>query len=288
MKPGYMTSEFWLALLMQVIAFCVLIGWVPRGDESKLDNLASSACTSIFALLTVLATFWKYASARLHLKSIDLGYEPNGGLPGDDPNDPEDIAEPVHLPFVNPIKTATAVLLAIGALLLCSGNAQAQLLPYRAQQRHIHELQRQVNDLQAQLNGQRSQPAPAPIIISAPPAQAPIVLLVPSPSFGPNPQPLPIAGPNPQPLPISGPNPQPLPIAGPNPQPLPIAGPNPMPLPIAGPNPQPLPNAGPNPQPIVPAPRPVPVPINGGNPQPLGLTPGAQPTQWTPALYAGK
>lgn len=75
MKPGYKTSEFWLALISQVLAVLVTVGVLRPGDQAELGQCLSAAITAIFALLTSSVQMKQYIQGRQGLKLRDMDSE---------------------------------------------------------------------------------------------------------------------------------------------------------------------------------------------------------------------
>ena len=68
MKSGWQTSEFWLTLVANVLAFAVAFGIVPIGDKETVQGAATQIITGVFGLLAGAAVLWKYIEARRALK----------------------------------------------------------------------------------------------------------------------------------------------------------------------------------------------------------------------------
>ncbi len=68
MKSGWQTSEFWLTLTANVLAFAVAFGIVPIGDKETVQGAATQIITGVFGLLAGAAVLWKYIEARKTLK----------------------------------------------------------------------------------------------------------------------------------------------------------------------------------------------------------------------------
>lgn len=50
-KPGYTTTEFWLTLLAQVLAFLQLLGVLGQADADELSGVIAPAITSVLPLV---------------------------------------------------------------------------------------------------------------------------------------------------------------------------------------------------------------------------------------------
>ena len=68
MKSGWQTSEFWLTLTANVLAFAVAFGIVPLADQSTVSGAVTQIVTGVFALLAGGAALWKYIDSRRALK----------------------------------------------------------------------------------------------------------------------------------------------------------------------------------------------------------------------------
>ena len=88
MKPGYQTTEFWLTLLSQILALCVLLGWINVGDKDRLETALTNTVTAAFTFAASASVVWQYLQSRTRLKLHS---------PGDDKAPRE--AAPMVLPF---------------------------------------------------------------------------------------------------------------------------------------------------------------------------------------------
>lgn len=71
-KAGWTTSEFWLTLAGQIIAFLVLLGVVGADDEATVTNAVAEAVKHSFALIAAAGVLWKYIQGRAQIKSAAL------------------------------------------------------------------------------------------------------------------------------------------------------------------------------------------------------------------------
>lgn len=67
-KPGFQTSEFWLTVGLQLVAFLVLLGWIAPQDRTTVEGAVSAAVQSVGALLASGGVLWRYIAAREYLK----------------------------------------------------------------------------------------------------------------------------------------------------------------------------------------------------------------------------
>jgi hypothetical protein len=286
MKPGWQSSEFWLAVGTKLIALCVTIGVFTSGQGEDLTAHLSNAITGLFAILALVSLCKSYISSRTDLKQRLILDRPGTPPP-----------ESALLP--------KALALIVAALFLTASPANAQtqtaLLPWRDRIEKQLQNGNQQNQAYQQLASQvLAQQHQLILAMLQQRQQQPQIIY-----FGPVPQTLPIGGPPLQQLPISGPPLQQLPIAGPPLQQLPIQGAPQQQLPIQGPPLQQLPPQGTPPQqqppiagpplqqlgpaplspPAVPAPAPMPAPPPGINGRPQQQLPVAQPQRYTPATW---
>lgn len=70
MKPGPMTTEFWMALGTQVIALLVLFGYLGNAEQQAATTVWKDIVTHSFALIASGMTTWKYIHSRTELKSL--------------------------------------------------------------------------------------------------------------------------------------------------------------------------------------------------------------------------
>jgi hypothetical protein len=228
MKPGYLTTEFWLTLLTALPSLAVTIGLVPVADKTILDTAASKIAAGLVAAITVA----KYVQSRALVKSAP------------------------HLVIFT-------ALLFPGLLSAQQPDTQSScLLPWRAQiERRLQQLEQQkqppaqtdpalttlLQQLLAQnqqilnLLQQRQSPAPAPQYIVLGPQPGPSQSI---PLGGPPQQNLPLGGPPQQAMPLGGPPQQNIPL-GPAPQQaIPLGGPPRQQIPLES---KPLPDQKPMP-----------------------------------------
>lgn len=195
MKPGWKTTEFWIAGITQVLGFLTVLGVITSKDRENLQDALVNMVGAVAALIVNGAVVNQYIRSRLTLKTSS---NPQGSGPT------ENHASP----------TVTIVLLACLGALAIPGEAKAQsVLPWRNQMEQRLRDQNQL--IQSLIANQRQTP---PIIVHPQPQ-------VPLPIQGDPKQQLPISGEPKQQLPPGGEPKQQLPILGPPKQELPSAPP---------------------------------------------------------------
>lgn len=223
-RPGWQTSEFWIALVSQVLSLLVIAGYLSAAGRSTLEGALANGIASAFAFASSAAVVIRYIQSRTALK--------------------QDMR-----PVPAPAGTSVLALVLMG-LFLFPAPAPAQpagqrtcLLPWRADvERRLRELQQPRSDpalaeaLRQIAENQRQILALLQQRPAAPPAAAPQIIVLGAPY-----QQLPIAGLPKQELPIQGAPRQELPIEGQPRQELPIQGQPRQELPPAGPPKQVLP-----------------------------------------------
>jgi hypothetical protein len=71
MRPGWQTSEFWITLVGQVLALCVLLGLVQPADQEHLQSTLNQAITAVFGLTASVITIVHYVHSRTALKQCE-------------------------------------------------------------------------------------------------------------------------------------------------------------------------------------------------------------------------
>lgn len=74
-KPGWMTTEFWLALVTQGVALLVLFGIVSVVEKDTVTGTLGRAVENAFALAASAAAIWKYIQSRTDVKQQALASE---------------------------------------------------------------------------------------------------------------------------------------------------------------------------------------------------------------------
>ena len=64
MKSGYLTTEFWITLVAQILPFLVLFKLVPATDAQSLQDTVGQAITAVGAFAAAGAVLWKYIQSR--------------------------------------------------------------------------------------------------------------------------------------------------------------------------------------------------------------------------------
>lgn len=68
MKPGYKTTEFWLAVIAQIVPLLVMFGVFTAGEGEQAQNAMSEAVKAVFALGASAAPIWRYIQSREQVK----------------------------------------------------------------------------------------------------------------------------------------------------------------------------------------------------------------------------
>jgi len=79
MKPGWQTSEFWIALIGQLLALLALAGAIPLSDKDRLETALASAVTAVFTLITSAVMVTRYIRSRSELKSQVMEHQRDHG-----------------------------------------------------------------------------------------------------------------------------------------------------------------------------------------------------------------
>jgi hypothetical protein len=216
MKPGWKTTEFWLASIAQVFAFLVTLGLMKPGEAQSLEEAVTSGIAATVALLGSLYVVVQYLRDRFILKNNATALDKAATiLP------PQEVPEREHQdPFLPKGPSLNLFLIGLLSALACGlmgSTAQADhILPYRQQMQKRLEFQEK---LILELMNKQNQPQPPLQILPIP---------------GEPRQNLPIPGEPKQQLPIPGEPKQPLPPGGEPKQPLPQGGEPKQDLPIGG------------------------------------------------------
>lgn len=64
MKPGYLTTEFWITLVAQAVNIAVQLGWVGAGEAGTLKD----ALTQVIAGVVAIVSLVEYVRSRTALK----------------------------------------------------------------------------------------------------------------------------------------------------------------------------------------------------------------------------
>lgn len=68
-KPGWKTSEFWLATAKTVLAFLLVTGVIKPVDGPTVEEHVTNGIVAVFALITAGVGVWKYIQSRSEVKS---------------------------------------------------------------------------------------------------------------------------------------------------------------------------------------------------------------------------
>jgi hypothetical protein len=72
MKPGWQSTEFWIALVGQALALLALTGTINVGDKDRIETALANAVTAVFTILSSAAVVVRYIKSRSELKSQAL------------------------------------------------------------------------------------------------------------------------------------------------------------------------------------------------------------------------
>lgn len=68
MKSGFLTTEFWQTLAMQILALLVLAGVVSTSDSSTIAGALTNAITAVGVLIAAMKVVVAYINGRIALK----------------------------------------------------------------------------------------------------------------------------------------------------------------------------------------------------------------------------
>lgn len=69
MKPGYLTTEFWLTILAQVLPFLVMFKIVPAEDSTNIQAMVSTLIMGIGSLVVSVTAIVTYIKGRVATKA---------------------------------------------------------------------------------------------------------------------------------------------------------------------------------------------------------------------------
>jgi hypothetical protein len=251
LKPGWLTSEFWLSVLHKLLAFILSAGLITQARAASLEAVISSTVALVFVVLSNWRVVASYTQSRTQLKSPPGGVRAAGLL----------VVLVTAVTTAGPVWAhAPAARCACPPACTCGCQAGAPcrsvpvrrtaLLPWRRRAEQDH--QRYEQRLQALENGARAaptpQPSPAPQIIYLQPPPSPSG---PAPQLTPPRQQIPLGGPPLQTIPLGGVPHQVIPIGGVPHVLIPLASPPGQQIPLGGPPKQPIDN-GAKPDPALP------------------------------------
>lgn len=70
-KPGVKTTEFWIALVVQVLPLLVMLGVIGPGDVSTLEGALTKAITAVGALAAAAWVIVEYIKGRVRTKTAN-------------------------------------------------------------------------------------------------------------------------------------------------------------------------------------------------------------------------
>jgi hypothetical protein len=211
-KPGWQTSEFWIALATKLLALAAAFGAISVADEQNLAKTISSAILGIFSILAAAKVLAEYIKGRAYVKShsLFLFLALSAGLL----NPPTAYAQTAPLPVLLPWRQRVEQYMAQH-----TGQADPQVLSLLQQ---IHAEQQGI------LAWVRQHPQGSP-------TQPQLIVLGPQ-QGGPLQQ-IPLGGPPHQEIPLGGPPKQDIPLGSPPKQDIPL-GPQPQQQIPLGPQPR--------------------------------------------------
>lgn len=72
MKPGWKTTEFWIALAGQLLGLLAVLGVVNSEAQAALSDALTKAITAAGVVLANVLVVWKYISARASVKQAHV------------------------------------------------------------------------------------------------------------------------------------------------------------------------------------------------------------------------
>jgi hypothetical protein len=69
MKPGYQTTEFWLALASQLLGVLVLFHVISPQESATLSTALSNGITAAFTIIASTRVVLGYINSRTNLKA---------------------------------------------------------------------------------------------------------------------------------------------------------------------------------------------------------------------------
>lgn len=118
MSPGYKTTEFWHALIAQVITLLTLTGVVSSSQGKTLEDAVTACVTAVIALLANGAIVYNYIANRHQLKVVHAVN--NAANNADEPK------EPAKAPNVLPLILAACGLAYLATPICAQSFYQAQ------------------------------------------------------------------------------------------------------------------------------------------------------------------
>lgn len=80
-KPGIKTTEFWMAILAQVVPLLVLFGWMTPDEGEVIVLSLSNAIVAAVAVIAALAPLVQYINGRAKVKAASVISEAAGKIP---------------------------------------------------------------------------------------------------------------------------------------------------------------------------------------------------------------
>jgi hypothetical protein len=69
-KPGWKTTEFWLALVSQVITILVLLKVIAISDAAGLETAIKESVVAVMTVIGSAMALWKYIQSRISTKEV--------------------------------------------------------------------------------------------------------------------------------------------------------------------------------------------------------------------------
>ncbi len=78
MKPGYLTTEFYIAAASQLLGLLVMMGVISGTDKTTLEGAVSAAITAVGTLIGSAIIAWQYIASRTTQKVQAMAMINNG------------------------------------------------------------------------------------------------------------------------------------------------------------------------------------------------------------------
>ncbi len=75
LKPGYLTTEFWQALIAQVTAIAVLLGVLAPDEAESLGEALVQIAGAVLVMVAQVAIVWKYLASRTAVKEAAIAVD---------------------------------------------------------------------------------------------------------------------------------------------------------------------------------------------------------------------
>jgi hypothetical protein len=99
MKPGIYTTEFWITLIGNVLAFAVALGVVTTSDKSTLEGALTTIVMGVPALLGAVKIIVSYIQGRVTVKTAEASGVEAVAL-AEIPDEARQAAKAVNMPIV--------------------------------------------------------------------------------------------------------------------------------------------------------------------------------------------